>query len=782
VRVWDVDGRLCLATLEGHTGEVYCVSLSSGGRRAASGSSDGTVRVWDVDGRLCLATLEGHPGTVSGVSLSSDGHRAVSGSSDGTVCVWDLSGLAAEEAPSTTSYTSAKVLLTGNSGVGKSGLAHWMIHEKLILTSSTDAVWATILPFPQTAKLPEGTEREVWLWDFAGQADYRLIHQLYMDGTDVALMVFNPQDDDPYEGLAEWDRAITRAAGGRPFQKLLVAGRVDRGGLRVSGEAMKTFAGQRGFLGYHETSAMTGQGCAALRQAILDAIPWDKLPYTTSPKIFRRMKQEVIKLKDEGERVLLRIGELESELKLRMPDEPFTPDELVAVVRLLAGAGVIWLLPYEERESSFDAEAVKGSERSRTSFEWVLLQPERINSYAAAVVREVKKHPLEIGCITEDEVMAARYEVPKETKLRRAEEEIVLREMLRTMIARGICLRQNTSEGSLLVFPAYFRRERPVLPEHPPAFVSYRFQGLLDEIYTTLVVRLHHTEAFDKDELYRDAADFKALGSGLRAGLKLTRLPDSNGEITVYLDPEIPIGIKVIFMQFVDDHLRSRHRATDVVRTRHYVCEFCGEPVESHENVRKKINEGTPSIRCVECDGFVELFDEIELRFGSQEVKEMARAWERQAQVVIDNQSKELLMESEVGAIVARANQILRLVLKRDEGIDAEIEFTDDNGRGTGRRLYLQLKSGDSHLRTRNKDGVDVFDIKEPRWAKYWQQQNHPVMLVIRTSNGAIRWMDVSAVLKEKTRQGETKIGSVEFRAEPFTVENLLKTRAEALR
>ena len=32
-----------------------------------------------------------------------------------------------------------------------------------------------------------GMEREVWLWDFAGQPDYRLIHQLYMDETALAL-------------------------------------------------------------------------------------------------------------------------------------------------------------------------------------------------------------------------------------------------------------------------------------------------------------------------------------------------------------------------------------------------------------------------------------------------------------------------------------------------------------------------------------------------------------------------------------------------------------------
>jgi hypothetical protein len=41
-------------------------------------------------------------------------------------------------------------------------------------------------------KLPHDTsneeiEREIWLWDFAGQADYRLIHQLFMDESKALL-------------------------------------------------------------------------------------------------------------------------------------------------------------------------------------------------------------------------------------------------------------------------------------------------------------------------------------------------------------------------------------------------------------------------------------------------------------------------------------------------------------------------------------------------------------------------------------------------------------------
>jgi hypothetical protein len=48
-----------------------------------------------------------------------------------------------------------------------------------------------------------------------------------------------------------------------------------------------------------------------------------------------------------------------------------------------------------------------------------------------------------------------------------------------------------------------------------------------------------------------------------------------------------------------------------------------------------------------------------------------------------------------------------------------------------------------------------VFQIKNPRWADYWQQQAYPMMLVIRTVDGEIRWMDVSAYLKRESADGE---------------------------
>ena len=46
-----------LAALEGHTGPVMAVALSSDGRLLASGSFDGSLRLWDTSSGNCLRSL-----------------------------------------------------------------------------------------------------------------------------------------------------------------------------------------------------------------------------------------------------------------------------------------------------------------------------------------------------------------------------------------------------------------------------------------------------------------------------------------------------------------------------------------------------------------------------------------------------------------------------------------------------------------------------------------------------------------------------------------------------
>ena len=95
-----------------------------------------------------------------------------------------------------------------------------------------------------------------------------------MDETALAVLVFNPQSENPFEwALGSGTSDLDACGPSTSFQKLLVAGRCDRGGLMVSRESIERFRRERGFAAYLETSACTGAGCRELREAIVHSIP-----------------------------------------------------------------------------------------------------------------------------------------------------------------------------------------------------------------------------------------------------------------------------------------------------------------------------------------------------------------------------------------------------------------------------------------------------------------------------------------------------------------------------
>ena len=116
-----------------------------------------------------------------------------------------------------------------------------------------------------------------------------------------------------------------------------------------------------------------------------------------------------------------------------------------------------------------------------------------------------------------------------------------------------------------------------------------------------------------------------------------------------------------------------------------------------------------------------------------------------------------------------------------DHGIDMEIEFKDDAGEATGRKLYLQLKSGDSYLRERKRDEAEVFTIKDERHARYWMSQAFPVLLVIRASEGEVRWMEVRDWLKRASENGRKPVKHIVFEGERFDVMSVRRWRDKAI-
>jgi len=214
------------------------------------------------------------------------------------------------------------------------------------------------------------------------------------------------------------------------------------------------------------------------------------------------------------------------------------------------------------------------------------------------------------------------------------------------------------------------------------------------------------------------------------------------------------------------------------VRLRHYVCPHCDTPVENLKTAWERLNRGLTDIVCVDCEKRVPLWDLIEEKFASEEFLKRVRELEEQSRISIDNESRELILVGHAFAIAGEAGQIFRPTPNSDWGIDGEIEFKNDQNEASGKRLYLQLKSGDSYLYKRKADGKEIFTIKNQRQVDYWQAQAYPVMLVIRTSDGETRWMNVTDYLKQ---HGTTK-RQIIFDGEPFTALSVMRLRDRLFR
>ncbi|HEY6359033.1 MAG TPA: ADP-ribosylation factor-like protein, partial [Vicinamibacterales bacterium] len=454
VQLWNLETGECLATLRGHSGDVLSVQIAPDGRFGVSGSVDKTVKVWDLTTGDCAGTLEGHTGEVWSVAISPDralvasvsfsnsdsirlwpwgawtpqvvapsvpdsgfpsaafapvGLRLVCGQWNGPVHVFRLPRPAsAPTAGPTRRYVSAKVVLLGEGTVGKTSLAHRLIEDKYVVRDRTHGmnVWPLPLPLPPDATI----DREALLWDLAGQEDYRLIHRLFLDETALALLLINPQKDDPFAEAGDWLKSLDAAK--RDAARLLIFSQIDVGGMKVGNAKIDRFIEEHGFNGWLETSAKTGENCSddanggnasRLKQLIADSIPWGKLPWTATPRILAELKSAVLKMRDESDIRLLRFAELAQRLEQALPGEKFGESDVRTAVTLLANHGLARPLKFGDL---------------------VLLQPELLNGYAGAIIRSARAHRDEIGSVLEADIYHPDFDFTGVNRLPPADEEL----------------------------------------------------------------------------------------------------------------------------------------------------------------------------------------------------------------------------------------------------------------------------------------------------------------------------------------------------------------------
>lgn len=816
IRLWDLKTGQRIATLKGHSGVVYSVQASQDWRFAVSGSKDATIKIWDIEKGACVGTLEGHKDEVSSVAISSDGSLIAStGAKDITARIWDANSGACLQvieldklnlvAPISSAlspdglrlligtsrhqvinvyrldavrpfpptqpirrYVNAKVVLIGEGTVGKTSLAHRLIRDKYVIEDRTHGmnVWPLPLPVPPSVTM----DREALLWDLAGQEDYRLIHQLFLDETALALLLINPQSGDPFAEAGDWIKALDTAAsneeGNRETTRLLIFSQIDVGGMKIGNAKIERFIQEHRFANWLATSAKTGENCSdtsnagypsKLKQLISYSIPWDKLPWTATPRLLAELKNALLTMRDTADIRLLRFSELAQRMRQTLYKEEFGVSDVRTAVRLLANHGLAMPLKFGDL---------------------VLLQPELLNGYAGAIIRAARAHKDEIGCVLEADIYDPGFDFTGVNRLPRPDEELLLRAIVQTLLDHSLCIAEETSQGRQLVFPSQYRREKEI-PWQPNAFVSYTFCGEWQTIWATLVVRLWYSHEFERRELWRNAAEFSSSRGDL-LGLKIdNQQGEGRATISIFFDVATPDELKVIFLEYVHRHL-ARY-GSDVTRDRRYVCTECSTPIMDLAAVRRRLATGKDFITCQVCDEPVLLIDFIEQRLHSDPVARKVLLMEERATQELDGQALEQILIGHIMATCGEANQVFRPVSMFDYGIDGELEFKDKDGKPSGKKVYLQLKSGNSYLRTRRSDGCEIFDVKNSRHLDYWIKQPVDVFLVIRQTNAqtgehAIRWMNVTHHLKNRKDKHSRQII---FDGYPLTMEAVWRLRDE---
>jgi GTPase SAR1 family protein len=691
VKLWETRSGKLLRTLEGHTTIVDVVAFSPDGRLLASKSADHTIRLWSCETWETVAVIPEPTHTSRWIPALAFHPKspllATAGLEQGTpgeersrlIHLWELDldvllgrrGIRVEPGKRGTRrqagrlphakrragslphsrrhagslpyadehYRNAKVVLVGNTSVGKSGLGLVLAGRKFRATESSHGrhVWTMGESEWKLGSRPEDgygdpdyvETRETLLWDLAGQPGYRLVHQLHLSEVAVALVLFDARSEtEPFAGVSYWARALDAARGESfPLKKLLISARIDRSGPAVSRARIDQIVQRYGFDGYFETSAKRGDGVSQLRDALRKAIEWSDLPAVTRTSEFQITKAFLVARKRRGmivEETDVLFRELlascakkgtgtDRPVRSQSPFSRITPDVFHTCLQQLETTGLI---------------------RRLTFGDWVLLQPELLDDYCGWLTQAARAEPDGLGFLWEDDARAGRFPMDDDRPLgtgRKKEEQTLLLAAVEESLSRGLAVREAAAQQhrSLLVFPAELRDDLPDYPGGYSLAMRFRFHGPVRGIYASLVVRLIYSMEFDKHALHRNAALFRATHDGDRICGLAVDYPDveddSLGRLTVFFDDNTRSGSKHLFLQYISSQLEAMAFGGSIERERVYHCGPCDLTIDPRapRAARKK---GNDFVTCSGCGARFPLDDLVEQsRQADARVKEIDR-------------------------------------------------------------------------------------------------------------------------------------------------------------
>jgi GTPase SAR1 family protein len=586
ISIFDLATGRPIARLEGHVNAVTALAFSPNGRTLASKSYDDSLILWDTNTWNPITHVAEPTTKHQYVGIAFHPTRPLLASlapEDLGVRIWEVmnTSAATPQVVETIHLVTAKLALVGESNTGKSCLALQLAEGRYEEQGTTHGVQIRHLDptkFGAAHHPPPGLRGELVLWDLGGQDEYRLVHQLFLADTDVALFVFDPtRGQAAFDDVGRWLRSLERQFQPDRTTKILVGAKVDEPNHLVDRARIDRLVADGGFTCYVETSAKRPAGIADLWDAIAAAVRWEQLGVRSRPALFQDVHDEIRRVTERGE-VLLAYADLLDAVQQQQGAD-FDPEFVESVVLMLATQGVIVdsVTTTEERVLALDIAVVE--------------------RYAGSLVIAARQEPTGVPALELAAVTSPGFVLPGITerlRLPRLTERLVLECVVQLLIKNDICLHH---EG-MLIFPSLFAAASAEFTgAESTVSLYYDFAGAIDNIYSSLVVRLAIGGGFGRVRLSDDGAAFERAGQGTCGIRKLDR-GSGFAHIDVYFDDDVSRETRDLFISYIEDHLRQQGVHIQERLEMRCACGF----IFGEEDMRLRIADSANDIGCPRCD------------------------------------------------------------------------------------------------------------------------------------------------------------------------------------
>lgn len=185
----------------------------------------------------------------------------VSGKNSSSSISESIKSGASESAPDKRLLPRHKLVVLGDTGVGKTCLVVRYVRGMYDSQSRT-TIGASFLS--HAVPLPDGRSVLFEIWDTAGQERYLSIAPLYYRGAHAAAIVYDVTSESSYKKAKYWVDELRKNAGSGDMVLALVGNKTDKAAAReISTEAASRYAQAENMM-FYETSAQSGAGVSSL--------------------------------------------------------------------------------------------------------------------------------------------------------------------------------------------------------------------------------------------------------------------------------------------------------------------------------------------------------------------------------------------------------------------------------------------------------------------------------------------------------------------------------------